>query len=145
MVDNICMYKSLNISIEAVVKNPEMIKFVPDHLKTKKMYAVKKLSYLLRYVLDQYKIQQMCDKAILENAGTLKYFPDCYKNHEMCNKAVENYPHVLESVPECYKTQEMCHRAVHRCFFVFDYIPDQYKTQEICNFPVSLYPSFIVY
>ena len=39
----------------------------------------------------------MCDKAVLENGGTLKYFPDCYKNQEMCNKAVDNYPHELPS------------------------------------------------
>ena len=32
----------------------------------------------------------MCDKAILENHGTLKSVPDCYKNQEMFNKAVEN-------------------------------------------------------
>ena len=31
---------------------------------------LKKLPYLLRYVPDQYKTQQMCDKAILENGGT---------------------------------------------------------------------------
>ena len=31
----------------------------------------------------------MCDKAILENAGTFNYIPDCYKNQEMCNKTVE--------------------------------------------------------
>ena len=36
--------------------------------------AVKKLLYLLRYVLDQYKTQQMCDKVILENCGTLNLF-----------------------------------------------------------------------
>ena len=36
-------YKSLNINIGTVVKNPEMLKFVPDHLKTKQMcnYAFK--------------------------------------------------------------------------------------------------------
>ena len=28
----------------------------------------------------------MCDKAILENCGTLKSVPDCYKNQETCNK-----------------------------------------------------------
>ena len=35
----------LNISIGTVIKNPEMLNFVPDHLKTKKMckHAVKKL------------------------------------------------------------------------------------------------------
>ena len=43
----------------------------------------------------------MCDKAILENAGTLKYVLDCYKIQEICNKAFENYPHALEFVPEC--------------------------------------------
>ena len=55
-------------------------------------HAVKKLPYPLRYVTDQYKTQQMCDKAILENGGTLKSIPDCYKNEEVCNKAVDNYP-----------------------------------------------------
>ena len=32
----------------------------------------------------------MCDKAILENGGTIKFVPDCYKNQERCNKAVDN-------------------------------------------------------
>ena len=36
MVDIMDIHKSLNISIGAVMKNPEIIKFVPDHLKTKK-------------------------------------------------------------------------------------------------------------
>ena len=29
----------------------------------------------------------MCDKAILENGGTLKSVPDCYKNQQLCDKA----------------------------------------------------------
>ena len=29
--------KSLKLSIGAIIKNLEMLKFVPDHLKTKKM------------------------------------------------------------------------------------------------------------
>ena len=37
----------------------------------------------------------MCDKAILENGGTLKFVPDCYKNQEMGNKAVDNNPQAL--------------------------------------------------
>ena len=69
-------------------------------------HAVKKLPYLLRYLPDQYKTQQMWDKAILENGGALKAVPDCYKNQETCNKAVDNYLHALEFVPECYKTQK---------------------------------------
>ena len=38
MVDIMGIYKSLNISIGTVMKNPEMLKFVPDHLKTKKTF-----------------------------------------------------------------------------------------------------------
>ena len=37
-------------------------------------YAVKKLPSLIRYVPGRCKMQQMCDKAILENGGTLKSF-----------------------------------------------------------------------
>ena len=40
----------------------------------------------------------MCNKAILENGGTLKSVPGCYRNQEMCNKAVGNSPHALEFV-----------------------------------------------
>ena len=46
----------------------------------------------------------MCDKAILENGGTLKPVPDCYKNQERCNKPVDNYPQALQFVPECFMT-----------------------------------------
>ena len=51
------IYNPLNISIGTVMKDPEIVKFVPDYLKTKKMckHAVKMLLYLLRSVLDQYQ------------------------------------------------------------------------------------------
>ena len=73
MVDSMDIYKSLIINIGTIMKNPEILKFVPDHLKTKKMckHAVKKLLYLLIYVPERYKTQQICDKVILENGRTL--------------------------------------------------------------------------
>ena len=54
IMDISIMEESLSISIETVMKNPEMSKFVHDHLKTKKMckHEVKKLPYMLRYVPD---------------------------------------------------------------------------------------------
>ena len=53
------IYKSVKISIGTVMKNPEMLKFVPDHLKTKKMckHSVEKLPFLIRHVPDRYKNQ----------------------------------------------------------------------------------------
>ena len=74
-------YMSLKISIGAIIQNLEMLRLIPDHLKTKRMckHAAKKLPFLIRYVPDQYKTDEMCDKAILENGGMLKSVPDCYK------------------------------------------------------------------
>ena len=60
MVNNeysMIIYKSVKVSIGTFIKNLKMLKFVPDPLKTKKMckHAVKKLPFLIRYVLDRCK------------------------------------------------------------------------------------------
>ena len=47
MVDFMDIYMSLNISIETVVKNPEMSKFVLDNLKTKKCVSMQLKNYLI--------------------------------------------------------------------------------------------------
>ena len=36
MVDSMGICKSLNINVGTVMKNPEILKFVPGHLKLKK-------------------------------------------------------------------------------------------------------------
>ena len=40
-----------------------MLKLIPDHIKTKKMckHAVKMLRFVIRYVSDQNKTQQICN------------------------------------------------------------------------------------
>ena len=43
----------------------------------------------------------MCDKAILENGVTLESVPDDYKIQQMFNKAFDNYLHALKFVPDC--------------------------------------------
>ena len=75
---NIDTYKSGKVNIGTVMENSEMLKFDPDHLKTKKKckHVVKKLCFLIRYDPYQCKSEQMCDKAILENDRTLKSVPD---------------------------------------------------------------------
>ena len=78
-----------------------MLKFVPDHLKIKNMCKNA-----------QYKAQEMCDKVILENSGTLMFVPNCQKNKKICNKAIGNYTHTLEFDPGCYKTNKMCNKVV---------------------------------
>ena len=66
------------MNIVQTAKTPEMLKFVPNHLETKKLWqhTIKKFPFVIRYVSDWSKTQQMCDKAILENDGTLESAPD---------------------------------------------------------------------
>ena len=53
--------------------SPEVLRFVSHHLKTKKTFKnpFKMLLFVVRYVTDWYKTQEMYDKIILENGGTL--------------------------------------------------------------------------
>ena len=57
-------YMSLKISIGIIIKNPKMLRFVPNHLKTKNKCkdAIKKFLLLIRYVSDRYKTQEICEK-----------------------------------------------------------------------------------
>ena len=66
LIVNTVQLLDLNISNGTGMENPEMLKFVPGHLKTKKMCknAITKLPDLLRYAPDQYEAQKWCDKAI---------------------------------------------------------------------------------
>ena len=54
ITDNYKIFNKINLG--AIIKNPKMVRFVPDHLKNKKMYknAVKKLLFLIRYVPGEY-------------------------------------------------------------------------------------------
>ena len=56
-----------------------MLQFVPDHLKTKKIYkhTVKKLPFVIKYVSDHYKSKETCGKVILEYGGIIGFTPDC--------------------------------------------------------------------
>ena len=51
-----------------------MLRFLPDHHKTKKMCknAVKKLLFIIMCVPAQYQTQEISDKVILENGGLLR-------------------------------------------------------------------------
>ena len=61
-----------------------MLRFVSDHLKTKNLCKnyVKKLPFVIKYVPDLKNTQEMCEKVILKNDGTLKSANDCFKNQK---------------------------------------------------------------
>ena len=100
-------------------------------------YAVRKLAYLLRYGSDQYKTQQMCNKATSENGGTLNSAPDSYKNQAMSNNVVDRYLHLLKFFSEYFMPQKMCDKAVNTYLSTIGFVPQCFMTQEMCNKAVT--------
>ena len=58
------IYKSLNINIGAVIKYPEMSKFVFDHLQTKKCVSMQLNNYLIYY--DIFVINIRLNKCVIK-------------------------------------------------------------------------------
>ena len=62
--------------------------------------------YLLECAPDQYKTQELCERAVLEWSFTwLKCVPDQCKTRENDERAVLKLPFTLERVLDQYKTQ----------------------------------------
>ena len=53
------------------------------------------MSSLIRYLLDRYKTQEMCDNVIKENGGMLMIVSYCNEDQKICNKDVDNYAYAL--------------------------------------------------
>ena len=56
MVDIVNIYKSLNVSIGTISKNPEMLRFVPGHLK---LNAVDNYPHALEFVPEYFITLEM--------------------------------------------------------------------------------------
>ena len=54
---------------------------------------------ILRYILG---LQEKYNKRMRRDPHSLEYIPDDYKRQEMCNKAVETEPCLLKFVPACF-------------------------------------------
>ena len=75
----------------------------------------------------------MCDKAILENGGTLKSVFDCCKNQEMCNKAVDNYLHVDDNPHNIRDNQDKSNQLPPFSLSQRPSTPAFSRTQSRCN------------
>ena len=102
-----------------------MLKLVSDNLRTKKAskHKQKKLPFVIRYVLDRYEAQQICDKAILEKWWNFRICYWLLQKSTKCNKAVNSYPHAFKFVPDFYKTRKMGNKAVNAHPFTIKFVP----------------------
>ena len=62
----------------------------------------------------------------------LNFVPDQYKTQEMYNKAVEGGPGMLEFIADHFTTQDMCEKAVSDYpFALLDFVLHEHKTRKI--------------
>ena len=94
--------------------------------------AFKKLPFVILYVLDQHKGQEMWNKFILENGGMLKVYFWLLQEWKKCDKSVSNYAHTLEFVPNSCKSEKMCNETVDTYPSAIQFIPAQYKVHTKC-------------
>ena len=85
--------------------------------------AVTKLPYLLRYVPDQRKTQQMCDKAISENGGTLFLTTTKIKKYVIKQLIITLMRQNL--FLKAIRLKKMCDEAFNKSLYAFFYILDQ--------------------
>ena len=83
-------------------------------------------SVLLLFVANQYKTQEMCDKAAAFNPCMLRHVPDHFKAQEMCNRLMTCNPSKLWHVSD----QEMCDAAVREEPSSLEYVPDWFVTRQ---------------
>ena len=119
-----------------------MLRFVPDHLKTKNIWkkVAQNLPFIIRNVPNKYKAPEICDIVIRENGGSSMFIPDFYKNKKMYNKGIDDYPHALELFPDCYKPQKIRNKAVNNYSFAIQFVSECCKTREMCDKDVDTYP-----
>ena len=116
--------------------------------------AVARNPYKLKFVLDHFITQEMCEKAVRMHSGREEFrtpcrlilpmpsislfIPDHLKTQKMCEKAVEKNPWGLDYVPDHFKTQKMYNEVMRMRPYNLDDVPDHLKTQEMCKKSVEL-------
>ena len=73
----------------------------------------------------------MCNEAIEKAPWQLSRVPNQYKTQEMCDKAFEVGsfdPCSLANVSDHFKTEDMCIKAVEAAAWLLYHVPDHVKT-----------------
>jgi len=90
-------------------------------------------AFLLFFVPDEYKTQELCSLAVGMEGRAIKYVPLQMRNPELCRKAVVNIFAALEYLDENEKTEELCQMAVRQRGEALEFVPEKFNTKELCT------------
>ena len=104
MVGIMDVFDSADISIGTVIKNPEILKFIPDHLKTKNMckHAVKKCTRKYTWKYLKQDVLKSCVLPISPNQDFSILFVNRIYIANIGPVFTENYTYKLDIVQNLY-------------------------------------------
>ena len=89
----------------------------------------------------------MCKRVVEKKSLVPSHVPDQYKTEDMCNKAVVCIaPYKLGLVPDDYfktlmkQRMKMCNGITCCRLCMMFFVPDHFKTEEMCNKAVCMDP-----
>ena len=102
------------------------------------MIAVKTTSYALKYI-PKYNIMtdkqyyELYKEVVTQDGLALKFVPENNKTLDICEKAVTQNGKALEFVPNEKKTFDICEIAVTKNGLALEFVPNEKKTFDICK------------
>ena len=136
------IYKDAALSLEYTNEHhPKCARY----LELKPLRILSEVPHFVNYIPDNFKTQEMCDKAVRWTHSYNKNIPDRFITQKMCNIWVNQYTGNIQYVPQRFITQKMCDDAtrVDRCTTSMRYIPDRYTRQEMWDKAIASNPLLI--
>ena len=127
---------SYEICLEAVKQNGDVLRYVPEDLKTSEicLTAVEQDGMALEHVPKDLKTPEIHLAAVKQNGDALRYVPKDFRTPEICLAAVKQDGWALRYVPKDLRTEEICLAAVKHDSWVLrrwalEYVPEDLKTR----------------
>ena len=115
-------------------QNGFLLKYLTDENKTEELceIAIKSYPSSFNYVPRNMQTDKICELVIYHDWCMIKYVPYDKITDEMYEYAISKNGNLLQHVPENKKTYKLCKIAVQTNGFALKYVPDNKQTSEIC-------------
>lgn len=116
------------------------LNFVPVAHRTGSVCSValqKSITPSFTYVPDEFKTQELCEKAVDACGNNIDSVPDEFKTQELCERAIAYSPYGLRYIPDAILDRKMCIGAINRFDWALKFIPVEKRAAELCWLAVA--------
>lgn len=123
-------YLSDNFYFEAIHKNPEILRYIPEKDITYDMCLSALtigMGRLLAFVPKQFKDLNICKIALKKDGRVISYCPPELQTTDLLEKTVNSCASAIAEIPDDKKTYSMCVSAVKVNYHFLKYVPHKFK------------------